>query len=249
MAHAAKTNHTHLACSAQLMLSHTASSPCTDTALGCALVCSLCSCFRGIFRMAVRCFVSLSQAGGAQHFDTHTLLKECPPPLLHADVLQHFEAVHGIRMQSLSPFNEPASPAWCLQLNNRQEGCYFSKPRSHKVSHNDDGLMNQHLIRVDSVMPKVQQHMLHVRGKTATGAKQHVAGHSCKLCWCPACASCSCQHCMPATGVSASFLQAALLTCCCDSCRTIVYSCTTAQLQAGFLDHLLWWIDGSVILF
>jgi hypothetical protein len=51
-----------------------------------------------------------------------------------ADVLQHFESVHGIRMQSLSPFNEPASPAWCLQLNNRQEGCYFSKPRSHKVT-------------------------------------------------------------------------------------------------------------------
>eukprot|EP00882_Tetradesmus_deserticola_P019559 GHRQ01021059.1.p5 GENE.GHRQ01021059.1~~GHRQ01021059.1.p5 ORF type:complete len:108 (-),score=22.11 GHRQ01021059.1:43-366(-) len=36
-------------------------------------------------------------------------------------------------MQSLSPFNEPASPAWCLQLNSRQEGCYFSQPRSHKV--------------------------------------------------------------------------------------------------------------------
>ncbi|KAF6256527.1 glycoside hydrolase superfamily [Scenedesmus sp. NREL 46B-D3] len=50
-----------------------------------------------------------------------------------ADVLQHFQSVHGIRMQSLSPFNEPASPAWCLQLNSKQEGCYFSKPRSHKV--------------------------------------------------------------------------------------------------------------------
>uniref|UniRef100_A0A383WIJ3 Endo-beta-1,6-galactanase-like domain-containing protein n=1 Tax=Tetradesmus obliquus TaxID=3088 RepID=A0A383WIJ3_TETOB len=50
-----------------------------------------------------------------------------------ADVLQHFDSKHGIRMQSLSPFNEPASPAWCLQLNNKQEGCYFSKPRSHKV--------------------------------------------------------------------------------------------------------------------
>jgi hypothetical protein len=51
-----------------------------------------------------------------------------------ADVLQHFADVHGICMQSLSPFNEPASPALCLQLNNRKEGCYFSKPRSHKVT-------------------------------------------------------------------------------------------------------------------
>jgi hypothetical protein len=82
------------------------------------------------------CAAAFLHASAQSSIDIHTA--DCTAAAVlathAADVLQHFESVHGIRMQSLSPFNEPASPAWCLQLNNRQEGCYFSKPRSHKVT-------------------------------------------------------------------------------------------------------------------
>lgn len=51
-----------------------------------------------------------------------------------ADAVVHFQQAHGITFTSLSPFNEPASPAWCLAANNRQEGCYFSRKRAHQVN-------------------------------------------------------------------------------------------------------------------
>lgn len=37
-----------------------------------------------------------------------------------ADVVTHFQEQHGITFQSLSPFNEPSSPAWCLAANCKQ---------------------------------------------------------------------------------------------------------------------------------
>jgi hypothetical protein len=53
--------------------------------------------------------------------------------LVAADVVSHFKAEHNITFTSLSPFNEPASPAWCLAIGNQQEGCYFSRQRSYQV--------------------------------------------------------------------------------------------------------------------
>jgi len=41
-----------------------------------------------------------------------------------ADVVGHFKSAHGITFRSLSAFNEPASPAWCLATNCKQvRGC------------------------------------------------------------------------------------------------------------------------------
>lgn len=54
-------------------------------------------------------------------------------PLIDAEAVAHLQQAHGITFTSLSPFNEPASPAWCLAANNRQEGCYFSRKRAHQV--------------------------------------------------------------------------------------------------------------------
>lgn len=50
-----------------------------------------------------------------------------------ADVVTHFQEQHGITFQSLSPFNEPSSPAWCLAANCKQEACFFSRSRAQKV--------------------------------------------------------------------------------------------------------------------
>jgi hypothetical protein len=50
-----------------------------------------------------------------------------------ADVVMHFKSAHNITFQSLSPFNEPASPAWCLMANCTQEACFFTRRRAQKV--------------------------------------------------------------------------------------------------------------------
>lgn len=44
----------------------------------------------------------------------------------------HFRAEHGLAFRSLSPFNEPGSPAWIPSLA-AQEGCYFNLRRMNDV--------------------------------------------------------------------------------------------------------------------
>lgn len=46
--------------------------------------------------------------------------------------LEHFKARHGLEFTSLSPFNEPGSPAWISPIA-VQEGCYFSHRRMEAV--------------------------------------------------------------------------------------------------------------------
>jgi hypothetical protein len=55
--------------------------------------------------------------------------RQCCP----ADVVAHFQSALGITFQSLSPFNEPASPAWCLMANCTQEACFFTRRLAQKV--------------------------------------------------------------------------------------------------------------------
>lgn len=52
--------------------------------------------------------------------------------LYAADVIAHFQAAHGITFQSLSPFNEPSSPAWCLAANCKQVCIACSKHRESR---------------------------------------------------------------------------------------------------------------------
>jgi hypothetical protein len=46
--------------------------------------------------------------------------------------LKHFEKEHGLVFNSLSPFNEPGSPAWIAPIA-VQEGCYFNHGRMNDV--------------------------------------------------------------------------------------------------------------------
>jgi hypothetical protein len=46
--------------------------------------------------------------------------------------LEHFRTGHGLHFTSLSPFNEPGSPAWIAPIA-VQEGCYFSHGRMNDV--------------------------------------------------------------------------------------------------------------------
>lgn len=47
--------------------------------------------------------------------------------------LKHFRDAHGLKFDTLSPFNEPGSPAWIVGMSS-QEGCYFSHARMDDVS-------------------------------------------------------------------------------------------------------------------
>jgi hypothetical protein len=53
--------------------------------------------------------------------------------------LKHFAKEHNLVFGTLSPFNEPGSPAWIAPIA-CQEGCYFNHKRMNDVSPGRGGL-------------------------------------------------------------------------------------------------------------
>ena len=70
---------------------------------------------------------SQNSRGASKSFRNNLPRREVDAFAKHlVDVLEHFKQRHGLDFQSISPFNEPASPAWTLGRS-KQEGCYCSR--------------------------------------------------------------------------------------------------------------------------
>jgi hypothetical protein len=70
---------------------------------------------------------SQNSRGASRSFKDNLLRSEVGAYARHlVDVLEHFQQRHMLNFQSISPFNEPASPTWTLGMS-KQEGCYCSR--------------------------------------------------------------------------------------------------------------------------